>query len=334
MRKLVAIFITLLFVPNLLAQAPQKMSYQAVIRYINNYLVTSTFVGVRVSILQGSSTGTEIFKEIYSPNPKTNSNGLLTLEIGSGIPITGTFGSINWGNGPFFIKIETDPLGGSNYSIVGTSEFLSVPYALYAATGATGPQGPIGPTGATGPQGATGPAGATGPQGPAGPTGASGGYPIHTIGQSYCGGIVFFVYDNGQHGLIAAVSDQGSVCWHANANTNTIAMANGVGAGKANTAIIIGNQGAGNFISYAARICNSYSVTVSGVTYGDWYLPSKKELDLLWLQKDAVGGFANDYYWSSTEYNSDCAWAQDFASMAQNYHTKGTNHQVRAIRSF
>ena len=82
---------------------------------------------------------------------------------------------------------------------------------------------------------------------------------------------------------------------------SSIAYADGVGAGKANTAIIIANQGYGDGATYAARICNEYSVTVDGVTYGDWYLPSKFELNLLYLQKSVVGGFANNSYWSSTE---------------------------------
>lgn len=119
------------------AQSPQKMSYQAVIRNASNALITNQPVGMRVSILQGSSTGTEVYKEIYNPNPTTNINGLVTVEIGSGIPITGTFAEINWAGGPYFIKTETDPTGGTTYTIVGTSQLLSVPYALYAASSGT-----------------------------------------------------------------------------------------------------------------------------------------------------------------------------------------------------
>jgi uncharacterized protein (TIGR02145 family) len=128
-----AIIVTL----SVLAQAPQKISYQAVIRNSANNLVTSHAVGMRVSIIQGSATGTEVYKEIYNPNPQTNANGLLTIEIGSGIPLTGTFATINWANGPYFIKTETDPTGGTNYTITGTSQLLSVPYALYAKTAET-----------------------------------------------------------------------------------------------------------------------------------------------------------------------------------------------------
>ncbi len=114
------------------AQAPEKMSYQAVIRNASNTLVTNQPIGMRVSILYGSPSGKEVYKEIHNPNPITNINGLVTLEIGTGIPVRGTFASIEWSAGPYFIKIETDPAGGTDYTIIGTSQLMSVPYALYA----------------------------------------------------------------------------------------------------------------------------------------------------------------------------------------------------------
>jgi len=110
------------------------MSYQAVIRDAGNHLVPDQNIGMRVSILKGSVSGTEVYKEIHNPNPKTNGNGLVTIEIGNGIPIKETFSSINWASGPFFVKTEIDPTGGTSYSITGTSQLLSVPYALYAKT--------------------------------------------------------------------------------------------------------------------------------------------------------------------------------------------------------
>lgn len=154
MRKLFVFLASLFIIATLLAQSPQKMSYQAVIRDNSNALVPSTTIGMRVTILKGSETGTEVYKETYNPNPKTNTNGLVTLEIGNGIPLNGTFASINWANGIYFIKVETDPTGGTNYSITGTSQLLSVPYALYSANSQPGPQGPIGLTGPQGPIGA------------------------------------------------------------------------------------------------------------------------------------------------------------------------------------
>jgi hypothetical protein len=126
------LFIALFITAITFAQSPQKMSYQAVLRNSSSVLITSAPVGMRISILQSSATGTVAYSETQSPT--TNTNGLVSLEIGSGIPVTGTFASINWANGPYFIKTETDPAGGTNYTINGTSQLMSVPYALYAKT--------------------------------------------------------------------------------------------------------------------------------------------------------------------------------------------------------
>jgi hypothetical protein len=130
MKKIYSILAGLLLTVSVFAQAPQKMSYQAVIRNVSNVLVTSKPVGMKISVLQGTSTGTVVYSETQTPN--TNSNGLVSLEIGSGIPVVGTFSGINWSNGPYFIKTETDPTGGTSYNITGTSQLLSVPYALHA----------------------------------------------------------------------------------------------------------------------------------------------------------------------------------------------------------
>jgi uncharacterized protein (TIGR02145 family) len=112
------------------AQAPEKMSYQAVIRDAGNNLVSNQTVGMQISILQGSQEGTEVYIETQTPS--TNANGLISIEIGTGTVVSGTFAEIDWENGPFFIKTETDPAGGTDYSIKGTSQLLSVPYAMYA----------------------------------------------------------------------------------------------------------------------------------------------------------------------------------------------------------
>ena len=175
MKQIYSILVGLLISVIGLAQAPQKMSYQAVIRNSTNALVRSSLVGMRISILQGSSSGTPVYVETQTRT--TNVNGLVSLEIGTGTLVTGSFAMINWAVGPYFIKTETDPAGGTSYAIVGTNQLMSVPYALYCASGAAGPTGATGLTGATGPAGptgATGPAGPTGATGPAGPTGATG----------------------------------------------------------------------------------------------------------------------------------------------------------------
>jgi hypothetical protein len=158
-----------------IAQAPNKMSYQAVIRDNSNALVINQIVGMQISVLQGSANGTAVYLETQIPT--TNTNGLVSIEIGGGTVVSGNFSTINWANGPYFIKTETDPAGGTNYTITGTSQLLSVPYAMYAANSGSsipGPQGPQGPAGNDGAPGPQGPIGADGPQGPQGLTGATG----------------------------------------------------------------------------------------------------------------------------------------------------------------
>ena len=116
------------------AQSPDKMSYQAVIRDASDKLVTNRSVGMQVSILQGSANGTAVYAETQTPT--TNANGLVSIEIGTGTT-SDDFSTIDWANGPYFIKTETDPVGGTSYSITGTSQLLSVPYALHAKTAET-----------------------------------------------------------------------------------------------------------------------------------------------------------------------------------------------------
>ena len=121
--KIYSIVAGLLLTVSVFAQAPQKMSYQAVIRNSSSALITSTPVGMQISILQGSSSGTAVYVETQTPS--TNANGLVSLEIGTGTVITGTFSAINWAAGPYFIKTETDPTGGTAYTIAGTNEFTN-----------------------------------------------------------------------------------------------------------------------------------------------------------------------------------------------------------------
>jgi hypothetical protein len=128
MKLTFTLLFTIVLISLVFAQAPQKMSYQAVIRDASNKLVTNKQVGMKISILQGSANGTTVYTETQKPT--TNSNGLVSIEIGGGT----NFNSIDWSNGPFFIETSTDPNGGNNYTITGTSQFLSVPYAIHSKT--------------------------------------------------------------------------------------------------------------------------------------------------------------------------------------------------------
>jgi hypothetical protein len=174
---------------SIFAQAPQKMSYQAIIRNSNDSLLVLSQVGMRISLVQGSPTGTVVFSETQTAT--TNANGLVSLQIGMGTAVSGTFSGIDWAAGPYYVKTETDLNGGNNYTITSSNELLSVPYALFSANGTAGPAGPQGTqglTGATGPQGEQGPMGPMGwgmpgmdgmpgpmgPQGPQGPQGLTG----------------------------------------------------------------------------------------------------------------------------------------------------------------
>jgi hypothetical protein len=130
MKKSLIIHFIFLFCVTIYAQTPEKMSYQAIIRDAGNAVVASTTIGMQISILKGSTSGTAVYVETQLPS--TNINGLVSIEIGGGSVVSGTFADIDWSNDDYFVKTETDPAGGSAYSITGTSQLLSVPYALHA----------------------------------------------------------------------------------------------------------------------------------------------------------------------------------------------------------
>ena len=311
MNKVFTIFTALLLALNVVAQAPQKMSYQAVIRDANNKLVISHVIGMRVSILQGSTTGSEVFMEIYNPNPQTNANGLLTMEIGNGIPLKGTFSGINWANGPYYLKTETDPTGGTNFTITGISQILSVPYVLHSKTAESV---------------------------------YSVGSFTHYIGESYGGGIIFHVYkDTGgvEHGLIVTLTDQSTDWDWSNVDSTLIgAAAQSTWDGLSNSNAIVGQSG---HIGSAASLCLNSNTGGQN----DWYLPSIDELNLLYNNRFIVNKrlaattgaikIGVNIYWSSTEYDAIYAWGFNFGS-GYIYHDWNPNkdnlHYVRAVRAF
>jgi hypothetical protein len=173
-----------------------------VVRDSGDALVTSQPVGMQISILQTTATGTAVYVETQTPT--TNVNGLVSLEIGTGSVVSGDFTTIDWSTDSYFIKTETDPAGGTTYTITGTSQLMSVPFALYAKTsgngaGPIGPQGPAGNDGATGPIGADGAAGTNGTDGAQGIQGAQG--DIGAAGADGAQGIQGADGASGQQGL-------------------------------------------------------------------------------------------------------------------------------------
>ena len=171
MKRVFALAAALLLAVMLWAQSPEKMSYQSVVRDASNALVASQTVGMQLSILQGTASGTAVYVETQPPT--TNLNGLVSLQIGSGALVSGDFTSINWSSGLYFVKTEIDLLGGNTYTITGTSQLMSVPFALYAKTSGNG-EGPQGPEGPQGIQGELGGVGLQGIQGDAGEIGSQG----------------------------------------------------------------------------------------------------------------------------------------------------------------
>ncbi len=131
MKKLFTLLAIVFLTVTILAQSPEFMSYQAVIRNNSNNLTANVTVGMKISILQGTEDGTVVYTETHTAT--TNANGLVSLEIGTGTT-SNDFSAIDWENGSYFIKTETDLIGGSNYTIVGTSKLLSVPYSLFSKT--------------------------------------------------------------------------------------------------------------------------------------------------------------------------------------------------------
>jgi len=168
----------------------------------------------------------------------------------------------------------------------------------------------------------------------------------YSVGDFAQGGIVFWVDETGQHGLVCAKTDQiTGVRWYAGTYGDTQAKGDGPFSGEANTSIIIAAQVAigDDGTTCAARICNELQITEGGKTYGDWYLPSKEELNLMYQNKSTIDAsalandgtaFVNGNYWSSTENSDNYAYRQFFLDGVQTFTYKSFTYGVRAVRGF
>jgi hypothetical protein len=366
MKRNYTLLLFLLATVSILAQTPEKMSYQLVLRDASNTLLTNQQVGIQISILQTTNTGSAVYIETQTAT--TNINGLVSLEIGTGAS-SDNFSAIDWSAGPFFIKTATDASGGSNYSIIGTSQLMSVPYALYAKTAGNDelkentankstniaadaasdvkfPSVKSVKTYVDANEIASTTSDAT-LQGyidalearivsleQSQPIGA-------TVGDLREGGIVFWVDpDDSTQGLVCALQDYPSNVEWGCYRTDLLSVANvpyviagagpigaGIGDGEYNTTGILADC----YISPAALAARSYGP--------EWFLPSINELKEMYIHRallEAVPGFSafGNYYWSSSEFNTNDAWIQYFDDGIQIPSAKDTTYSVRAVRAF
>ena len=313
------------------AQAPQKMTFQSVLRNSSNVIIANMAVSMQFSVLQGSPSGTAVFVETQTAT--TNANGLVSVQIGAGTATIGTFAGIDWANGPYFIKTETDPAGGNNYTITGTQEMLSVPYVMYAEhSNDKGPQGPLGLTGATG---AEGPQGLTGATGAAGTNVGISGF-THYLGEVFNGGIIYYLYrgsDGLEHGLIVSLT-QSSLAWQT--SPSTLVNANRTWDGAYNTALMTGSPAA----TFVASLGEG------------WYIPSMDELTILFRNRFhankalflggntllnspyAGSSLGYDRYWSSNENGLSSASGFIFSTGGFGDQGKSNAEFVRGVKAF
>jgi len=300
---------SLLLVPALLApvalnsQAPYSFNYQAVIRNSDGTVKTDEAITIQIDILQGNIEGTSVYQEIHDTT--TNSIGMVILEIGHGSS-TQEFSDIDWSQGPYFIDISVNGIS------IGITQLLSVPYALYAGTVESIEESdPAYYTSQatkitekdiinlgnlygvnTGVQDLSGLALQSALEDTASEIRNHlreiNTYSVRDFGQ---GGVVFWVDNDGRHGLVCDRKNlTEDMRWYAGTYGITRATGDGLFSGEANTIIIISSHAAIGDDSdpYAALICNELKVEDSGITYGDWYLPSIGELKVMYQNKTAI----------------------------------------------
>jgi hypothetical protein len=345
MKKLILLLSAAILATACFSQTPEKMSYQAVIRDGSGTLITEETVGMKISILSGTISGAIVYTETHTPT--TDINGLVSIEVGSGNVVSGSFSGIDWSDNLYFIKTETDPDGGTTYTVTGTNQLLSVPYALHAKTAdnVNNETQSLSEVTAINNSAFSQLKDVTDPTDPQDAVTKSYVDALEErlealepkiIGQTYAGGIVFWVDPiNSAHGLVVTSPNVGNVKWHNGDYVTTGATDSTIGTGAGNTQTIIDVQGDG---SYAAQLCDE--LTLNG--YDDWYLPSKHDLQTMYEnvgQGSVLGNIANFggsgvSYWSSTEATNDHAWYMYFPTGVQYQGAKANPMYIRAVRAF
>ncbi len=292
------LLISILCIPfNLSAQTPQKMSYQFVARDSNGQLIVESALGVRVSILQGSITGEAVYVETHTV--ETNINGAGSIGIGLGAASTGVFSGINWSQGPFFIQTEIDPEGGTDYSISGVSEMMSVPYALYARNGFFHKIGDI----------------------------AEGGI-IFSLWKDA---------DGVEHGLVASLDNlsNGETWGPLYEDTQAFDAAYGaqndgsVAAGSICESYTYTDDMGVTYDDYYLPAVWELSALARQAYIINAVLDTDSDPNT-----NGFPGGINSYYWSSTEVSGSFAWFVQFGSNIANSNFKDLSYKVRAVRRF
>lgn len=327
-----------------------KINYQAVVVDNIGMIVVNTTVGVKISLLEGSETGAVIYAETHTG--MTDEQGLLTLEIGGGTSVTGQYDSIDWSGTSYFFKTEVDLEGGTDYTLMGTQKTTSVPFALYTKSATE--SDPVFSSSVAGGITSTDTTIWNNKQNQliAGEgisiKGDTIKNDIHYIGELFGGGIIVWLDETGEHGLILAMVDLSTNSPWSNVTDEIIETTN-FWNGPNNTIEIISQTGHTNS---AAQLCADYTNEDYGTgIYDDWYLPSYAEWLLIlpnfyFIQRTIK--FDNNSesqpiietvsYWSSTVIYDTKAFAFDISKLNRPNHftiaNKSESYYVRAMRTF